>query len=290
MEVILNNPVIVELTDSLFVEKELQVFVLRLDLIHPIISGNKLYKLKYNLEEFHRQKKEFLVTFGGAYSNHLVATATAGKESDIYTIGIIRGEELDENSNECLKFISSCGMKLIFVTREEYRRLRENNADLFSLVDIPASKLFLLPEGGSNELAVKGCEEITRNIPFDFDYICCACGTGATLAGIAKSLKGNQQAIGISVLMGEGFLENTIKKFTASTNNFEIIHDYHFGGYAKSTTELEIFCKRFNEGNDIPIEPVYTGKLFFGVYDLIRKDFFEKGRKIVIVHTGKSPS
>lgn len=291
MQLLLNNPLIQELDDSLFEEKELKVFVLRLDLVHPFISGNKWYKLKYNLEEFQRQNKEFLVTFGGAYSNHLVATAAAGKEIGFKTIGIIRGEELNEDSNECLTYLSSSGMKLIFVTREDYRHLRENNLLISSLLTTPYAKLYVLPEGGSNELAVKGCEEIVKDIAIDFDCICCACGTGTTLAGMVSVLKTHQQAIGISVLTGEVFLEDTVKKFSGSKKNFQIIHNYHFGGYARSTEELEAFCKSFTERNNIPIEPVYTGKLFFGIYDLVRKDYFDKGKRVVVVHSGgRSPS
>jgi 1-aminocyclopropane-1-carboxylate deaminase/D-cysteine desulfhydrase-like pyridoxal-dependent ACC family enzyme len=135
-------------------------------------------------------------------------------------------------------------------------------------------------------LAVKGCEEIVRDIPVDLDYICCACGTGTTLAGIINSLKANQQAIGIPVLKGGAFLEEEVKKYCGEKNNFRLIHDYHFGGYAKSTSGLEGFCKSFMEKTSIPAEPVYTGKLFFGIYDLIRNDFFPPNKTIVMVHTG----
>ncbi len=286
MEFVLNKTGLTQLKDLLFEEKELKVFVLRLDEGHPFISGNKWYKLKYNLEEFTLQKKEFLVTFGGAYSNHLVATASAGKELCIQTIGIVRGEELNENSNACLTFASSCGMKLIFVSREEYKRLRNNHSLVTRRLAALSSLLFFLPEGGSNELAVKGCEEITRQIAIDFDWLCCACGTGSTLAGMVRTLKGHQQAIGIAVLKGAEFLTQIVKEISASENNFQIMHNYHSGGYAKSTKELDEFCHVFMDRNHLAIEPVYTGKLFFGIYDLVKNDFFEKGKTIVVVHTG----
>ncbi len=281
-----NKPVLQPLTDPLFKEKNLNVFVLRDDLIHPYISGNKWRKLKYNIEEFRKEGKEYLVTFGGAYSNHITATAAAGKELGIKTIGVIRGEEHGVNTNPVLRFAHACGMKLIFISREKYRCLRENNSLPIPALKTPDSQLYFLPEGGSNDLAVKGCKEIVDDIPIRFDVICCACGTGATLAGIVNGLKDDQRAIGIAVLKGASFLKETVISYGGSENNFQIVPDYVFGGYAKSTIELEEFCKTFTEQHHIPVEWVYTGKLFFGIYDLVKKDFFERGKTIVVVHTG----
>ncbi len=287
MTLVLNKPILQPLNDALFKEKKLNVFVLRDDLIHPFISGNKWRKLKYNIEEFQKTGKECLITFGGAYSNHIVATACAGKEFGIKTIGIIRGEELNEKTNPALLFASESGMKLVFVSREEYKSLRQQDLPVQSIIPELRTKNFeLLQEGGSNSLAVKGCEEIIRDIPVDFDYICCACGTGTTLAGIINGLKKNQQAIGVAVLKGAEFLADEVKKYPGEKNNFNLIYDYHFGGYAKSTKELDTFCKSFIEQTLIPIEPVYTGKLFFGIYDLIKKGFFPEDKTIVLVHTG----
>jgi 1-aminocyclopropane-1-carboxylate deaminase len=278
-----------KLEDKLFEEKHLNMYVLRLDLIHPFISGNKWYKLKYNVEEFLRSGKDHLVTFGGAYSNHIVATAAAGKEFGINTIGIIRGEELHPKANTVLQFASRCGMKLIFVSRPDYRILKENSDAVAEKVnhalETKGSKLFILPEGGSNELALTGSTEIVKEIPIDFDYILAACGTGMTLGGIAKSIKPEQKAIGISVLHGEDFLEKNISGWSRG-NNFQIIYDYHFGGYARMNAELKNFCITFSSRHNLPIEPVYTGKLFFGLYDLIRKDFFNHGSTIVAIHSG----
>jgi 1-aminocyclopropane-1-carboxylate deaminase len=274
------------LEDPLFEKKNLKVFVLRDDIIHPFISGNKWRKLKYNIDEFRRQGKEYLVTFGGGYSNHIVATAAAGKEFGINTIGIIRGEELNTHSNPVLHFANECGMKLVFISREKYRSFREDNSLVFHEPGIPGTDLYMLPEGGSNEFAIKGCEEIPGDIAVDFDFICCASGTGATLAGITKGLKKHQKSIGIAVLKDAGSLDEAVKGYIGSKNNFQVIRDYHFGGYAKSTGELDLFCQSFIQKNNIPIEPVYTGKLFFGIYDLIRKNFFETGKTIVLVHTG----
>jgi 1-aminocyclopropane-1-carboxylate deaminase len=277
------------ITESLFDEKGVSVSVLRLDMIHPVISGNKWFKLKYNIEAFLKEKKEFLVTVGGAYSNHIVATAAAGKEYVIQTVGIIRGEELNENSNAALKFASACGMKLFFVTRDDYRIIRETEIIppwIYSHLPSPLSSSFFLPEGGSNILAVKGCEEIVKNIPEDFDYIICAVGTGTTLAGISNSLTADQTVIGIPVLEGKNFLEETISTFNGGRKNFKLFHEYSFGGYANSNNELDLFCKNFSQKHEIAIEPIYTSKMFYGLYDLIKKDFFKTNSSIVAIHTG----
>jgi 1-aminocyclopropane-1-carboxylate deaminase len=286
MPINLKKAVIEQLQDPLFAEKELQIYILRLDTIHLFIKGNKWYKLKYNLEEFKNSGSEFLVTFGGAYSNHIVATASAGKELGIKTIGIIRGEELDKNSNDYLKFASSCGMQLIFISRENYRRIREDHSLVETIIPNRKARLCVLPEGGSNALAIKGSEEIIRDIPIDFDVISVACGTGSTITGIVNGLKNHQRAVGISVLSGADFLDEKLKAGNSSGTNSRIIHDYHFGGYGYSSKELDQFCKAFSTEKKIPIEPIYTGKLFFGLYDLIRKDFFNSGEKIVAVHSG----
>jgi 1-aminocyclopropane-1-carboxylate deaminase len=286
MPLVLNKPILQALHDPLFKAKKLNVFVLRDDLIHPFISGNKWRKLKYNIEEFQKENKEWLVTFGGAFSNHIVATACAGKESGIKTIGIIRGEELNEKANSALRFATECGMKLVFVSREKYRMMRTDHQYVFSELRTTNSELLILPEGGSNDFAVRGCSEIIHDVDTDFDYICCACGTGATFAGIINGINNNQKAIGITVLKGGQFIAHEIKKWIGERSNFQLMDDYHFGGYAKSTEELEEFCKSFIERTHIPIEPVYTGKLFFGIYDLMRKDFFPENKTIVIVHTG----
>lgn len=257
-------------------EKEISLNVLRLDLVHPYISGNKWFKLKYNLEEARNQKKNTLVTFGGAYSNHIIATAAAGKEFGFKTIGIIRGEELNETNNPVLQFAKDCGMELRFVPREEYRKKELHyNEDYY-----------LLPEGGTNKLAVKGCSEISSYIDIPSDYICCAAGTGGTIAGIISSLKTNQKAIGFSVLKGGDFLKNEIEKLVPLKTNFDLQTEYHFGGYAKKNEELLNFISDFKENHNIKLDFVYTGKMMFGIFDLIKKNYFEKGATIVAVHTG----
>ena len=271
-----------KIADPAIASSGVNLFVLRLDMIHPHISGNKYFKLKYNLEEAKRQGKDTLLTFGGAYSNHIAAVAAAGQEQDFKTIGVIRGDELasppaplrgergEQPLNPTLSFAKECGMKFHFVSREEYRK--RDNPDFPKLFPQLPNNYYLLPEGGTNELAVKGCAEILSLIDIPFDVVCCPVGTGGTLTGIISSLKGKQKAIGFSVLKGIDFPD---------TNP-----DYHFGGYAKHTPELLRFIENFEKQNNIPLEQVYTGKMMFGIYDLIQKGHFKRNETVVAVHTG----
>ena len=265
----------------------INLFVLRLDKIHPHISGNKWYKLKYNLEEAKRQKKDTLLTFGGAYSNHIAATAAAGKEFGFKTVGIIRGDELGENENPTLRFAKECGMEFRFVSREEYKN--KNTSELIRSITSSLANFYLLPEGGTNELAVKGCVEIISHIDIPFDYVCCPVGTGGTLAGIIFSLQKNQKAIGFSVLKDGEFLKEEVEKLLTSPlppSKGEINTEYHFGGYAKHAPELLKFIFDFEKENNIPLEQVYTGKMMFGIYDLIKKNHFLKNSTVIAIHTG----
>ena len=271
----------------------IELFVLREDLLHPFLSGNKWRKLKYNLEDFKTSGRKAILTFGGKYSNHLVACAAAAKMFDIPMIGILRGEESVINPHQT--FLKKCGMHLLSVTREEYRR-REQPGFLIELYEtcrkefseiISSSKdIFMIPEGGSNESGVKGCSEIMKDIPADSSHIMVACGTGATLSGIARGLDSRQKIIGIAVLKGENFLYESVIRNGALPEKTSILFDYHFGGYAKSPEDLKSFCRNFTIQTGIPIEPVYTGKLFFGAMDLIANNYFPKDSKIVLIHSG----
>ncbi len=267
--------------------KGVELFVYRLDLNHSHISGNKLYKLKYNLAEAKKQNKTTILTFGGAFSNHIAACAAAGKEYGFDTIGIIRGEKVAE-SNPTLKFAKECGMQLHFVSRELY----QNKEELDKYVEEHFSSLnyYSIPEGGSNELGIIGCKEITKNIPIDFDYVCCACGTGSTITGIALSLKEHQHAIGFQVLKGENYIKREVEKwlshFKSSEKKWEINEDFHFGGYAKLKPELLNFMLQFEKENSIQLDYIYTGKIMFGIIELIKTGKFKKGDKIIAIHTG----
>ncbi|MBU2491064.1 MAG: pyridoxal-phosphate dependent enzyme [Bacteroidetes bacterium] len=264
------------------------VFIKREDLIHPEISGNKWRKLKYNLLEAERLQKKTLLTFGGAYSNHIYSVAAAGKEYGFKTIGFIRGEAYNP-LNPTLSFAEANGMELRYLNRADYKNI--NSINFQNDIIKQFNDAYLIPEGGSNSLAVKGCAEIINDIEIEFDYICCACGTGGTLAGITAGLKNTRNSIGFSILKGGGFLKedvkNLIKNYNGKEfNNWDIILDYHFGGYAKINYELINFIGDFEKTNKIQLDPVYTGKMFFGIRDLIIKGYFKKHDKIIAVHTG----
>ena len=253
-------------------------------LIHPHISGNKYRKLKYNLLEAKRLKKEALLTFGGAYSNHIAAVASAGKEYGFKTIGIIRGEELMSKVaiNPTLAFAKECGMNFKFISRSLFRSKYE--ASFLEHLREEFGDVYVLPEGGTNDLAVKGCEEILNEADESFDFICCPVGTGGTISGLINSSYLHQKILGFPALKGD-FLQEEISKF-ATSKNWELISDYHFGGYAKITTGLVTFMNNFKRKHNVPLDPIYTGKMMFGIYDMIANGYFPKDAKILAIHTG----
>jgi 1-aminocyclopropane-1-carboxylate deaminase len=274
----LNQKVTVKLPNCISLE------IKREDLLHPFISGNKFRKLKYNLLQAKLENQNTLLTFGGAFSNHIAATAYAGKEYGFKTIGVIRGDELrgkiDENPT--LLFAEDCGMQFKFVTRETYRQKSET-VFLQNLKD-EFGDFYLIPEGGTNEFAVKGCEEILTENDAEFDFVCCAVGTGGTISGLINSVLPHQKVLGFPALKGD-FLKEDIRKF-ARNLNWELITDYHFGGYGKVNSQLIAFINQFYEENKIPLDPIYTGKMVYGVMDLIQQDYFPKNSKILLIHTG----
>ena len=260
------------------------LYMKREDLLHPTISGNKMRKLKYNLEQARLENKRTLVTFGGAYSNHISAVAAAGKEFGFRTIGVIRGDELAAmvSLNPTLEFASKSGMHLEFINRGAYAA--KDLSQLQILKNIGLDDCYVLPEGGSNRLAVRGCEEVLVPADNRFDYICCAVGTGATMAGIINSSAQHQRVLGFPALKGEGF-EKGINLYTDKTN-WQLISDYHFGGYAKISPELVDFMNDFKQTAGIVLDPVYTSKMVFGVMDMIKKGYFARGSRILMIHTG----
>lgn len=267
-----------------FFSKNISLYLKREDLLHPIISGNKWRKLKYNLEEAKNQNQLKLITFGGAFSNHIVAVAGAGKEFGFETIGVIRGEELQDkiSENPSLLQAQELGMKFVFVTREQYRN--KESVEFIDELRKVHDDFYLIPEGGTNDLAVKGCEEILTDTDEEFDYICCAVGTGGTISGIINRSDCKQKIIGFSSLKGE-FLQKDIAKF-ATKENWSINCEYHFGGYGKTTDELINFINSFYLEHNINLDPIYTGKMMFGIYNLIEKGFFPENSKILAIHTG----
>lgn len=264
--------------------KGISLTVKREDQLHPEISGNKYRKLKYNILEAQKQQKKTLLTFGGAYSNHIAATAAAGKEYGFKTIGIIRGDELTNkvSENPTLTYAQSCGMIFKFISRSDYRKKEE--VSFIEALDKEYGDFYLIPEGGTNKLAVKGCEEILTKDDVDFDYICTCVGTGGTIAGIINSAKTRQKVLGFSALKGD-FLEEEIRKYT-TLNGWQLITDYHFGGYGKIKPELITFMNEFKEKTGISLDPIYTGKMVFGIIDMIKKNLIDKNSKILVIHTG----
>ena len=263
----------------------IELFIKREDKLHPIISGNKFRKLKYNIEEAKRLNQTTLLTFGGAFSNHILAVAGAGAEFGFKTIGVIRGEELESKiqENPTLVKAQELGMQFYFVSRTAYRDKEEPS--FISYLHEKYGNFYLVPEGGTNNLAIKGCEEILTDSDKEyFTHITCAVGTGGTISGLINSSTEKQQIIGFSSLKG-AFLSEVIRNFVSKTN-WSINDSYHFGGYGKVTDELIQFLNSFYSQTAIPLDPVYTGKMVFGVLDLIQKGYFPENSKILMIHTG----
>ncbi len=269
---------------SILKEKNIILALKREDLLHPYVSGNKYRKLKYNLQAAKENGVGTLVTFGGAFSNHIAAVAYAGKEWGIKTIGVIRGEELKENwyQNQTLVQAHKNGMEFKFVSRQVYRE--KDTAAFIAQLKKQLGDFYLVPEGGTNALAVKGCEEILVEADREFDIICTCVGTGGTIAGLINSSFEHQKVLGFSALKGD-FLLDVISEIT-SKDNWRLITDYHFGGYAKITEELVRFINDFKSETGIPLDPIYTGKMLFGLFHMIKNDNFVSGTKILAVHTG----
>ncbi len=269
---------------SIAFPNNISVTIKREDFIHPFVSGNKFRKLKYNLIQAKAEDKKVLLTFGGAFSNHIAAVAFAGKEQGFKTIGIIRGEEIINKieENPTLKFAQENGMEFEFISREEYRQKSEN-AFLEKLKE-KFGDFYLIPEGGTNELAIKGCQEILTPEDAVFDYVCCAVGTGGTISGLINSALPHQKILGFPALKGD-FLQDEIRIF-AENENWNLITDYHFGGYGKVNLELIKFINTFFEENKVPLDPIYTGKMVFGVMNLIGKKYFPEHSNILLIHTG----
>ena len=261
-----------------------KLFIKREDEIHPVISGNKYRKLKFNIKTARKEDKTTLLTFGGAFSNHIAAVAAAGSTYGFKTIGIIRGEELanEINKNETLKYAKACGMHFKFISRTAYRN--KKNTNFIAALKNEFGDFYCIPEGGTNNLAIKGCKEILTEADSSFNYICVPVGTGGTIAGIINSSQPHQKVLGFSALKGD-FLKEDICKF-AKQDNWELITDYHFGGYAKINNELITFINTFKADNNIQLDPIYTGKMLYGIQDMINKNYFPKGSKILVIHTG----
>lgn len=264
-------------------EKKVSCSVLRIDKIHPTISGNKWFKLKYYLEEAKKSGINHLVTFGGAYSNHIVATAAAGKLFNLATTGIIRGER-PKNLSFTLQQAMNYGMKLIFVSREDYR-----NKKLPFEIECQ-EQILVIDEGGYGIMGVKGAAEILNYCPKDnYSHIACAVGTSTMMAGLVTASLGRQEIIGIPVLSNQAGVEKALYQLLnpeQQRKKFKMIHNYHFRGYAKYSHELIAFMNELYEATGIATDFVYTAKLFYGVFDLIKNNFCSPGSHLLIIHSG----
>ena len=282
MDVILKNS-INEKVD--FVNNSgLQLFLKREDKIHNIISGNKYRKLKFNLINAKELGFKGLLTFGGAYSNHIPAVAYAAKKNGFKSLGFIRGEEIVNNylENPTLKYSHDLGMKFKFLSRSNYK-LKTNEYFLRKLKK-KFKDYYLIPEGGTNALGVLGCQEILNDSDKEFDYICCSIGTGGTICGLINSSNENQKIIGFSSI-NKNYLLNDITKFVTN-ENWMLIDDFSFGGYGKVNNELIEFMNNFRLKYGILLDPIYTSKLVYGVLNLITNNFFKPNSKILMIHTG----
>ncbi len=284
-ELKLPSPV-TQIHSPLLTEKKIELFIKRDELIHPVIQGNKWRKLKYNLQQAQYEQKNTILSFGGAYSNHLHALAAAGKISGFNTIGIIRGEA-PRPLNPCLQDMLNWGMQLEFIQRIEYKQ----KTDSIFIENLKQSwgDFYLIPEGGNNPAGIKGCAEILDELKDEYDFICSEVGSGTMLSALILNNKTPQtQIIGFSV-MKNLLLEQDIKNNLSATKKYsdwKIIHNYHFNGFAKTTTELDNFIKNFKLDFDIQLEPVYSGKMLYAIFDLIKQDYFQTGSKLLAIHGG----
>ena len=270
-------------TDFICELRQKKLWLRREDLIKEEIKGNKFRKLKYNLIEAKKINSKAILTFGGAFSNHLYATALSGHINSIKTYGIVRGNEWKEKFKDSPTLVNciNYGMKLIFVSRDTFKK--KNDCEFWSIINLNPSNFYIIPEGGTNELAVKGCSEMLKKNDKIYDVLCCPVGTGGTIRGLINSSTINQKIIGFSVLNNN--LKLDISRHT-DNKRWELNNKYTFGGYAKSNTDLISFINNFRKRFDVQLDPIYTGKMLYGIFDLITKNKWHWGRNILIFHTG----
>lgn len=271
----INHPVLEQHGVNLMIKRD--------DLIHPHISGNKWRKLKYNLQAAQEQDHDTVLTFGGAFSNHIVATAVCSSLAGFNSVGVIRGEEAYA-TNPTLSLAAEHGMKLHFVSREDYRS--KDRSDFLELLAQKFGSCFVIPEGGANELGQKGCEEIVGSLDRAFDYMTVAMGTGTTFLGLLDAaMVTNLKVLGFPVIKNFNELDDPLSE-RYDQGAYQVIKDYHFGGYAKFTSELVTFINEFRHHTGIALDPIYTGKMMYGLFDLISTGYFPVGSDILAIHTG----
>jgi 1-aminocyclopropane-1-carboxylate deaminase len=282
----ITKAVVQPVSDELLHRKNVAIDILRLDLIHPVISGNKWFKLKYHLQQALQQNKKGILTFGGAWSNHLVATALACAQANLASIGIIRGERPPMLSST-LQEVQDYAMQLQFISRDQY----SNEAAIIPVLQEKYPDHYIVPQGGQSHLGVLGAAEIGRLAQIEsYSHICCATGTGTMLAGLVHAALPHQQVIGICSLKipddENNSLNSFVKPYASNPKQYTIFYDYHFGGYARRTDELIRFMNSIYQQHELPTDFVYTGKLLFGVMHLVQTNYFQPGSRILLVHSG----
>jgi len=280
----------VQKMESQIMGNKCEVSLLRCDLFDSDIPGNKYWKMKYNMEAMFERGQNHLVTFGGAFSNHIAATAATGKKYGFRTTGIIRGESSNV-SNHTLTKAREDGMEFFFIDRANYRFWKKGKENLNDFLEF--KNYYLLPEGGSNELAVKGCAEILDSVDNNFDIVACPVGSGGTLAGLIAASSSTQKVLGFSSLKGGEYLENEVRellisydKKLASKDNWSINHQFHFGGFAKAKKELLDFFHEFRKETSIELDLIYTAKMMLGLKQMIKSGEIDEGSTILAIHTG----
>jgi 1-aminocyclopropane-1-carboxylate deaminase len=264
------------------------------DLIDPVISGNKWRKLKYNIEKVKQEKYNGILTFGGAFSNHLIATAQAAHDNRIDAVGIVRGDELNANSNETLRSCEELGMQLVFISRDDYKRRHEK--EYLSRLNVKFPNLLMVPEGGANFYGAIGCQEIISTMSQRYDHIYLAAGTGTTAAGMLSAIGSETTLHAVSALKGD-FLEADIRKLlwsivgddehaTSLMKNLDLNTSSHCGGYGKTTNELFDIIRSFHKQTQIALEPIYTGKVLFAMIEDIKSGIIKSDQNVLMIHTG----
>jgi 1-aminocyclopropane-1-carboxylate deaminase len=282
----LSKAVVQPLAGDLLHKKKVAMEVLRLDRIHPVISGNKWFKLRYHIQEALQQQKKGILTFGGAWSNHLVATALACHQAGLASIGIIRGEQPAELS-ATLQEVQAYNMQLQFIARSVY----SDEATIIPVLQEKYPDYFVVPQGGQSHLGVLGAAEIVELTQIkSYSHVSCATGTGTMLAGLVHAALPHQQVIGICSLKMPATEDNSlntfVKPYAANGKQYTIFYDYHFGGYARKTGELISFMNTIYQKHDLPTDFVYTGKLLFGLMQLVQTNYFQPGSRILVIHSG----
>lgn len=267
--------------DDVFTQAQITVHVLRLDQLHPVVSGNKFFKLKYYLQEAAENNAVEIATFGGAFSNHIIATAYACNKLQLACTGFVRGDTPKQYSQTLLD-AKALNMQLVFISREAYRNkekiMQENVGTYF------------IPEGGYGNKGAKGAGDILQLVPAfeNYDTAFCATGTGTMLAGLTNRCLSHQQCIGISVMKNnKGLKAEALQLLNKKKHDqMKLLHQYHFGGYARCTDELVAFMNDTYKHHQLPLDFVYTAKAFYALKDLAKNNFFNKGSKIVFIHSG----